>query len=41
MILLVRKWTHLIPLTIYTPYGRRRRDTNGLMGVLILVEIKM
>ncbi len=31
-----RKWTHLFPIVMLHPYGRRRRGVNGLMGAVML-----
>jgi len=32
----LRKWTHLFPIDMMHPYGRRRRGVNGLMGAVML-----
>lgn len=32
----LRKWTHLFPIVMLHPYGRRRRGVNGLMGAAML-----
>lgn len=33
---ILRKWTHLFPIVMLHPYGRRRRGVNGLMGAVML-----
>ncbi len=33
---ILRKWTHLFPIVILHPYGRRRRGVNGLIGAVML-----
>ena len=37
----LRKWTHLFPIDMIHPYGRRRRGVNGLMGAAMLNEVNM
>lgn len=32
----LRKWTHLFPIDMLHPYGRRRRGVNGLIGAVML-----
>ena len=32
----LRKWTHLFPIVVLHPYGRRRRGVNGLMEAVML-----
>lgn len=31
----LRKWTHLFPIVVLHPYGRRRRGVNGLIGAVM------
>lgn len=33
---ILRKWTHLFPIVMLHPYGRRRRGVNGLIGAAML-----
>ena len=35
-LVVLRKWTHLFPIDMMHPYGRRRRGVNGLMGAAML-----
>jgi len=35
-LVVLRKWTHLFPIVMLHPYGRRRRGVNGLMGAVML-----
>ncbi len=37
----LRKWTHLFPIDMMHPYGRRRRGVNGLMGAVMLKVVNM
>ena len=37
----LRKWTHLFPIDMMHPYGRRRRGVNGLMGAVMLKVANM
>ncbi len=32
---ILRKWTHLFPIVMLHPYGRRRRGVNGLVGAVM------
>ena len=35
-LVVLRKWTHLFPIDMMHPYGRRRRGVNGLIGAVML-----
>lgn len=35
-LVVLRKWTHLFPIVMMHPYGRRRRGVNGLIGAVML-----